>query len=186
MIGFTVLLILGGLLFLVMRQNQVSLTEIESDNTDLVVQAIDDLLPQTQCGKCGYPGCRPYARAIATGQTDISQCPPGGELTMLAMARLLGREPKPLVGENDRDGQAQVALIDESLCIGCVKCIKACPVDAIIGAAKMMHTVIKEHCTGCELCLAPCPVDCISMVPIRIKTKEWVWSKPDPTMRLHG
>jgi len=120
-------------------------------------------LPQTQCGKCNYPGCRPYAEAIVRGEADINQCPPGGTETIKVLANLLGRQVKPLNPENGLEKEAQLALIDESLCIGCVKCINACPVDAILGAAKQMHSVLVEECTGCELCIAPCPVDCISM-----------------------
>ena len=120
-------------------------------------------LPQTQCGKCNYPGCRPYAEAIVRGEADINQCPPGGTETIKALANLLGRPVKPLNPENGLEKEKQLALIDESLCIGCVKCINACPVDAILGAAKQMHSVLVEECTGCELCIAPCPMDCISM-----------------------
>ena len=120
-------------------------------------------LPQTQCGKCDYSGCRPYAEAIVRGEADINQCPPGGTETIKALANLLGRPVKPLNPENGLEKEKQLALIDESLCIGCVKCINACPVDAILGAAKQMHSVLVEECTGCELCVAPCPMDCISM-----------------------
>jgi electron transport complex protein RnfB len=143
------------------------------------INAIECLLPQTQCGKCHYPGCRPYAEAIATGNADINLCTPGGEATVHELAMLLGTDSKPMATGHKVEDLAKVALIDEDLCIGCVKCINACPVDAIMGASKLMHTVIKTYCTGCELCIAPCPVDCISMVPIRVKTKAWVWSKPD-------
>jgi electron transport complex protein RnfB len=156
------------------------------DMTQLVVNEIESLLPQTQCGQCGYPGCRPYAEAVARGDAGINRCPPGGELTMQAIAVLLGRNPLPLPEGTSAAEPARVAVIDEELCIGCVKCINACPVDAIIGAPKLMHTIIRQNCTGCELCVAPCPVDCISMVPVRVKTKQWVWSKPDPDLRLQG
>ena len=126
---------------------------------------IDALLPQTQCTRCGYQGCRPYAEAIAGGEAKINQCPPGGAATIADLAALLRREALPLNPANGAEGPALVALIDEAACIGCVKCLPPCPVDAIIGARKQMHTVIVELCTGCELCIAPCPVDCISMVP---------------------
>ena len=126
---------------------------------------IDALLPQTQCTRCGYQGCRPYAEAIARGDAEINQCPPGGAATIAALASLLQREPLPLNPANGVEGPLLVALIDEAACIGCAKCLPACPVDAIIGARKQMHTVIAALCTGCELCIAPCPVDCISMVP---------------------
>jgi electron transport complex protein RnfB len=126
---------------------------------------LDDLLPQTQCTQCGYEGCRPYAQAMADGDADINQCPPGGDEVVAKLARLLGREAKPLNPANGEHHAPRVAVIDEATCIGCVKCIQACPVDAIVGAAKRMHTVIAAWCTGCELCLSPCPVDCISLVP---------------------
>jgi electron transport complex protein RnfB len=131
-----------------------------------VATRIDALLPQAQCEKCGYPGCRPYADAIATGQANFNQCPPGGRATILALADLLGREPMDLNPAYGSERPPQVAVIDEDVCIGCTKCIQACPVDAIIGAAQQMHTIIEAHCTGCELCLPPCPVDCIGLRPI--------------------
>jgi Na+-translocating ferredoxin:NAD+ oxidoreductase subunit B len=128
-------------------------------------EEIDALLPQTQCTRCGYDGCRPYAEAISDGQARINQCPPGGSPTIAQLASLLGRPALPLNPENGIEGPALVALIDEARCIGCVKCLPPCPVDAIVGARKLMHTVLPDVCTGCELCVAPCPVDCISMVP---------------------
>ena len=147
---------------------------------DPVVDKIDALLPQTQCGQCTYAGCRPYAEAIANGEAEINQCPPGGETTILALADLLGVEAKPL---NDEHGEAKaiatVAIIDEQVCIGCTLCIQACPVDAILGAAKQMHTVIEDECTGCELCVPPCPVDCIDMVPLKETLETWKWPLPD-------
>lgn len=127
-------------------------------------EAIDALLPQTQCGKCGYPGCRPYAEAIAGGRAGINQCPPGGADTIRALACLLGVPQKPLDPAFGIEAAPAVAVIDERICIGCTLCIQACPVDAIVGAAKLMHTVITADCTGCELCLPPCPVNCIEMV----------------------
>ena len=132
---------------------------------DPMVERIDRLLPQTQCGQCNYPGCRPYANAIAAGEADINQCPPGGEAGVRALAELLGREPKPLNPDHGAVKPPVVALIVEEDCIGCTKCILACPVDAIVGAPRQMHTVIADLCTGCELCLPPCPVDCIVLVP---------------------
>lgn len=129
------------------------------------VEEIDALLPQTQCTRCGYPGCRQYAEAIASGEAQINQCPPGGSATILDLARLLGRAPLPLNPANGVEGPPTVARIDEERCIGCAKCLAPCPVDAIVGTRRMMHTVIAELCTGCELCMAPCPVDCITMVP---------------------
>jgi electron transport complex protein RnfB len=126
---------------------------------------IDALLPQTQCTQCGYPACRPYAEAIANGEADINRCPPGGEAGVRKLAALLGREAKPLDPLCGVERPRRVALIDEARCIGCTLCIQACPVDAIVGAAKLMHTVVTELCSGCDLCVAPCPVDCIEMVP---------------------
>lgn len=128
-----------------------------------LIQTINALLPQTQCGQCGHPGCRPYARAIAAGG-PINRCPPGGERTIAALAHLLDRPRVPLDPELEPDPGPQVAVIRESECIGCTKCIQVCPVDAILGAPRLMHTVITAECTGCRLCLPPCPVDCIDMV----------------------
>jgi electron transport complex protein RnfB len=145
---------------------------------DPVVDQIDAVLPQTQCGQCGYPGCRPYAEAIAADEADINQCPPGGEAGIRALADLLGREPKPLNPENGEEKPRTVAVIDEQACIGCTLCIQACPVDAIVGAAKLMHTVIADECTGCDLCLPPCPVDCIEMIIPESQGANWVWPEP--------
>jgi len=129
-------------------------------------QAIDALLPQTQCTRCGYSGCQPYADAITKGEADINQCPPGGTETVLALAALTGRAVAPLNPDNGIEAAPAVAFIDEERCIGCTRCLPPCPVDAIVGAPRLMHTVVAELCTGCELCIAPCPVDCIRMVPL--------------------
>jgi electron transport complex protein RnfB len=153
-------------------------------DSDPVVERIDALLPQTQCGQCGYPGCRPYAEAISTEEADINQCPPGGDAGIRALADLLGREPKPLNPENGEEKPKTVVLIDESRCIGCTLCIQACPVDAIVGAAKLMHTVIASECTGCDLCLPPCPVDCIDI--IEAETRPPRWHRPRPQTALDG
>jgi len=126
---------------------------------------IDALLPQTQCTRCGYSGCRPYAEAMAAGLAGINQCPPGGAATIGALSALLGRAPLPLNPANGAEGPELVAQIDEHVCIGCARCLPPCPVDAIVGAQRQMHTVVLALCTGCELCVAPCPVDCIAMVP---------------------
>jgi electron transport complex protein RnfB len=130
------------------------------------IHDIDRLLPQTQCTRCGYQGCLPYAQAIANGEAGINQCPPGGTETILALAALTGRAPLPLNRELGSEAAPTVAFIDEERCIGCTKCLPPCPVDAIVGARQRMHTVIADVCTGCELCVAPCPVDCIVMIPL--------------------
>jgi electron transport complex protein RnfB len=145
---------------------------------DPLVDQIDAILPQTQCGQCGFPGCKPYATAIAKGETDINCCPPGGDEGVRKLADLLGREFKPLSAEHGIEKPKQVALIDENTCIGCTLCLQACPVDAIIGAAKQMHTVVVPLCTGCELCLPPCPVDCITMEPHGESVDNWKWKYP--------
>lgn len=148
---------------------------------DPLVERIDKVLPQTQCGQCGYPGCKPYATAIARGEADIDRCPPGGAAGVEALAALLGREPMPLDASRGVEKPKAVALIDEALCIGCTKCIQACPVDAIVGAAKHMHTVIAAECTGCELCIPPCPVDCIEMVPAPVAWRPAAPATTSPT-----
>jgi len=142
-----------------------------------LVERIDALLPQTQCTRCGYPACLDYAHAVAHGDADINQCPPGGQAGIDALAALLGRASKALNPANGVEKPLEVALIDEEACIGCTKCIQACPVDAILGASKMMHTIIANECTGCELCIAPCPVDCIAMVE--------VGDEPAPARAVH-
>jgi len=127
---------------------------------------IDALLPQTQCGQCGYHGCRPYAEAIACGEAEINQCPPGGAGGIAKLAALLDRPVLPLDPEHGVEKPRMLARVIEADCIGCTKCIQACPVDAIVGAAKLMHTVIVDDCTGCELCVPACPVDCIVLEPM--------------------
>lgn len=169
------LLIIGGLaaLFGLLLGYAAMRYKVEGDP---IADKVDALLPQTQCGQCGFPGCRPYAEAIAKGEADINKCPPGGEATVKALAELLGVEPKPLDAEEQH--VPLVAVIDETTCIGCTLCIQACPVDAIVGAAKHMHTVIASECTGCKLCLPPCPVDCIAMLPLKVEPTNWKWPYP--------
>lgn len=150
---------------------------------DPLVDQINALLPQTQCGQCGHPGCRPYAQSIADGG-PINKCPPGGEGTIHALAALLDVEPQPLDAEHGVEDIRKVAYIREAECIGCTKCIQACPVDAILGSAKHMHTVITSECTGCDLCVEPCPVDCIDMIPAKNPLQNWHWERPEP--RLAG
>ena len=147
---------------------------------DPIVDQIDALLPQTQCGQCGYPGCRPYAQAIADGDA-INKCPPGGQSTINNLAALLDVEAPTLDAEHGEESDVKkVAYIREAECIGCTKCIQACPVDAILGAAKQMHTVIASECTGCDLCVDPCPVDCIDMIPVDEGLADWKWEMPPP------
>jgi len=147
-----------------------------------VVDQIDDLLPQTQCTKCGYTCCRDYAEAIAKNDTDINQCPPGGAAGIARLADLLGRPVSPLNPLHGSERQRHIAKIDETLCIGCTLCMQACPVDAVIGAHKQMHTVAAEYCTGCDLCLAPCPVDCIEMVPLANNDTGWMSWAPEQAL----
>lgn len=138
---------------------------------DPIVEQIDALLPQSQCGQCGYPGCKPYAEAIANGD-QITKCVPGGSPLVVKIADLMGVDVPEMDGEVP---ETKVALIDEAMCIGCTKCIQACPVDAIIGTNKAMHTVLADLCTGCELCVAPCPTDCIEMVKVKKTPQNWNW-----------
>lgn len=143
------------------------------------VDAIDALLPQTQCTRCGYPDCRSYAEAIAQGQAAINRCPPGGAEGIARLAALTGRPVADLDPECGQEGPRKLAVIDEAWCIGCTLCIKACPVDAIVGAARLMHTVIASECTGCDLCVEPCPVDCIEMRPLPVAPRTWKWQQPE-------
>lgn len=151
---------------------------------DPIVEQLDELLPQTQCGQCGYPGCRPYAQAIANGDA-INKCPPGGQSTINNIAKLLDVDAPALDSEHGEEADIPtVAVIDEAVCIGCTKCIQACPMDAILGAAKQMHTVIADECTGCDLCVEPCPVDCIDMVPLETTVNTWKWELPPSSATL--
>ncbi len=145
--------------------------------TTSLADLIEDQLPQTQCTKCGYPACRPYAEAIAAGEAEINQCPPGGHEGIVRLSKVTGRPVIPLNPVNGFERPRPVAFIDEALCIGCTLCIQACPVDAILGAAKQMHTILPSLCTGCDLCVAPCPVDCIVMYPVTETTGWDAWSQ---------
>ena len=147
--------------------------------TDRLVQALDDALPQTQCTRCGYADCHAYAQAIAAGEAGINQCPPGGAEGIARLAALIGRPPLALNPANGAEAPRQLAVIDEAWCIGCTLCLKACPVDCIVGGPKGMHTVIAAQCTGCELCLPACPVDCISLIAVSGENTGWrAWSAP--------
>ncbi len=146
--------------------------------TSQLIETVNNKLPQTQCAQCGYPGCRPYATAIINDDVPINQCPPGGEALIKDLALFLGKEAIPLDTVFGENKPAQVAHIDEAACIGCILCIAACPVDAIVGASRLMHTVISDQCTGCELCIPPCPVDCIELIAEPITLHRWQWPKP--------
>lgn len=146
------------------------------------VQALDDALPQTQCTRCGYPDCRSYAQAIAQGAAEINQCPPGGAQGIARLAEITQRPVLPLSPAHGSEGPRQLAVIDEAWCIGCTLCLKACPVDSIVGAPKLMHTVIDDLCTGCELCIPVCPVDCIELIPVTQDRTGWnAWSPAQAT-----
>jgi len=156
---------------------EASVATSTTEGQALLVARINALLPQTQCGQCGHPGCHPYAESIAAGEA-INHCPPGGRDTIHALAGLLNRQPLALDPDYGREQPRRVAFIREAECIGCTKCIQACPVDAILGAPKRMHTVIIAECTGCDLCVDPCPVDCIDMLPAPTAKADWHWSLP--------
>ncbi|PQJ88801.1 electron transport complex subunit RsxB [Aliivibrio sifiae] len=140
--------------------------------SDPIVEQIDAILPQTQCGQCGYPGCKPYAEAIANGDV-INKCPPGGQATIEKLADLMGVDVPS--ADDEVINVKKIAFIHEDMCIGCTKCIQACPVDAIVGGTKALHTVIEAECTGCDLCVAPCPTDCIEMIPVSTTPDNWKW-----------
>ena len=157
--------VLAGLAALTGVALVATASRVATGSADPLIDRVNDLLPQTQCAQCGYPGCRPYAKAIVAGEVTINRCAPGGDTTIMALARLLEREPLQLDTAFGHAQPQRVAVIDEALCIGCIRCLEVCPVDAITGAPRFMHTVITDRCTGCELCVPPCPVDCIDLVP---------------------
>ena len=163
-------LLLGGILGVAAIKYKV--------DEDPLVDRIDAILPQTQCGQCGYPGCKPYANALAANEAEVNLCVPGGEDGIRKLADLLGKEFIPMNAEHGVEKPKSYALIDEATCIGCTLCIQACPVDAILGSAKHLHTVLTAECTGCELCIAPCPVDCITMEPVPETLTSWKWRYP--------
>ncbi len=144
-----------------------------------LAEQIDKVLPQTQCGQCTYPGCKPYAEAVAKGEAEVNLCIPGGTDTMILISEITGLEPKEMEANEAEHKPKETAFIDEDVCIGCVLCIKACPVDAILGATKLMHTVIQSECTGCDKCAPVCPVDCIDMRPPSISIENWQWPEPN-------
>lgn len=173
----TALLVLGGLALIFGAVLGFAAVRYKIEGNPIVDQ-IDALLPQTQCGQCGHPGCRPYAEGIANGE-EINKCPPGGQETINELASLLGVEAPELDAEHGSESELpKVAYIREDECIGCTKCIQACPMDAILGAAKQMHTVIADECTGCDLCVEPCPVDCIDMIEVPVTLGSWKWKLP--------
>lgn len=143
-----------------------------------LVEALDDALPQTQCTRCGFPSCRAYALAVAQGEAEINRCPPGGAEGILRLAAITGRKVLPLDPVHGVEGPRKLAVIDEDWCIGCTLCLEACPVDCIVGASKLMHTVIESECTGCELCIPVCPVDCIGLIDVTPGRTGWdAWSE---------
>ena len=155
------------------------------DTDAALINELDALLPQTQCGQCGHGGCRPYATAMVYKGEAINRCPPGGEITLQALATKLNRPLQALQNPSISLSPKAAVIIDETACIGCTLCIKACPVDAIVGAAKLMHTVITDECTGCELCIAPCPMDCISLIPYPHQTQTWSLGDDNATARAN-
>ncbi|CAL1239525.1 electron transport complex subunit RsxB [Candidatus Methylocalor cossyra] len=176
MLAALVVCVLVALLTLALRY---AASRLPGQGDQALAERIAARLPQTQCGQCGFAGCRPYAEAIAQGRADIDQCPPGGSAGIQALADLLGVEPKPLHPRHGPEKPRALAVIDESRCIGCTLCLQACPVDAILGAPKSLHTVIAAECTGCALCVAPCPVDCIRMEPLAPTLAQWHWPLPE-------
>jgi len=172
------LLVFGLLLLAGIALARLAQPASNKDPDEALIESVNAVLPQTQCAQCGYPGCRPYAEAIIKRHELINRCPPGGDATVQQLSNMLGTPVLPLDTSCGEEKPPLVAVIDESVCIGCTLCILACPVDAIVGAAKQMHTVIADDCTGCELCLPPCPVDCIELTPPAASLAQWHWPKP--------
>lgn len=170
-----VLVLMGALLARLSRPAD----NAQASSEAMLIDAVNAVLPQTQCAQCGHPGCRPYATAIIQQHEPINRCPPGGERTIVQLSELLGTPVLPMDEQCGVEKPIQLAVIDEAVCIGCTLCLDACPVDAIVGAGKLMHTVIADECTGCELCLPPCPVDCIDLVAPQQTTANWQWPQPD-------
>jgi len=175
----TAILIMAGLAVLLGAILGYAALKFKVEGNPLI-EKVDAILPQTQCGQCGYPGCAPYAKAVAEGSAETNLCVPGGNPVAKGIAELLGVEFKPVGGDEAAGGTPpkQVAFIDENLCIGCAACLKACPQDAILGATKQMHTILPLYCTGCELCVPVCPVDCIAMIPVEEDVTSWKWQYP--------
>ncbi len=172
--AFVLVLLVGALLSRMARPSG----DVAANRKTVLIDQVNELLPQTQCAQCGYPGCRPYAEAIVEEHIPINRCPPGGKNTITQLAALLGTDVPALDEQFGIFKAPQVARILEADCIGCTLCIKACPVDAIVGANKLMHTVMEDECTGCELCIPPCPVDCIILAPIDTTPANWAWPQP--------
>jgi electron transport complex protein RnfB len=181
LIAISILLILGLVFGALLGYSAI---RFKVEGNPLVAQ-LDALLPQTQCGQCDYPGCKPYAEALAAGEA-VNKCVPGGEATMLEIASLLGVDPEPLDEDKAAEPEATIVWIREEDCIGCTKCIQVCPVDAILGAAKYMHTVIEVNCTGCDLCIPVCPTDCIEIHPAKTGIAAWHPQNPVDIQAQHG
>jgi electron transport complex protein RnfB len=181
----TAIIIFTALILLIALILAISSQKFKREGENPLVDQVNQILPQTQCGQCDYPGCIPYAKAIVESGEAINKCPPGGQDGVDALADLLGVETLEIASENTISDKKTVAFIDEKDCIGCTLCIKACPVDAIVGASKLMTTIIASECTGCELCLPPCPVDCITMLEVVESFDDWTTEKPTTSPKIN-